>query len=208
MSYLWWKMIDQIAHIILEFVDKYGFWGIFLLMLSENVGLPVPTEIGFFVGQAMVASGRANYFEIFLVVLIGKTLGSIPSYFAGRYFADRIKMIERSSRLKKAQAVFSNWNIKYGSFAVFISRLVGYIRPWSSYLAGLGEIKFSLFIIYNILGSAIIIILSMLVYGFVVEILRTSPNSRPYAVPILIFFSLGFWIILYIYQKIKAKKKS
>lgn len=200
-------MINQMAHIILELVNKYGLWGIFLLMLSENIGLPVPTEIGFFVGQTMVVSGRADYAEIFLVILLGKTLGSISSYFTGRYFAGRIKMIEKSSRLKRAQKIFGDWNKKYGSFAVFISRLVGYIRPWSSYLAGIGEIKFPLFIFYNITGSALIIIISMFVLGGAVEIWQAYPTLRPLAAVLFLIFFFGFWVGLWIYNYYRRKKK-
>jgi membrane protein DedA with SNARE-associated domain len=125
----------------------------------------------------------------------------------GAYFADRIRLFEKSSRLKKAQSIFADWTKKYGSFAVFISRLVGYIRPWSSYLAGLGEIKFIPFVTYNVLGSTVIIILSMLVLGGAVEIWKNVPNLRPLAVPLFLLFFFGFWIGLFIYRKLKLRQK-
>jgi membrane protein DedA with SNARE-associated domain len=206
MNYLWWKMIDQILHITSELVSQFGYLGIFFLMFFENLGFPLPTEIGFIFGQTLVTSGQAGYFDIFIIILVGKTVGSILSYFTGRFFADRIKMIKNSSRLKKAQVIFSNWTEKYGSFAVFISRLVGYIRPWSSYLAGIGEIKFLPFIIYNILGSMVIIVLSMLVLGGAVEIWNNMPGLRVLAVPLFLIFFFGFWIGLWIYQKVKGTK--
>lgn len=192
---------------IIEFLNRYGYGGIFLLMFVENLGIPLPTELGFIAGQTMIVSGRASYFSVFLISLIGKTAGSVLTYFAGRYFADKIKHIhEKSSRLKRSQEIFARWMKKYGDLAVFISRLVGYVRPWASYLAGIGEIKFVLFIIYNVLGSAIIIALSMATLGIVVELWRRYIFLQPYIAIIMILSFIGFWFYLALDHRFKRKK--
>ncbi|MCX6809742.1 MAG: DedA family protein [Candidatus Berkelbacteria bacterium] len=199
---------QSIIHTTLDFVGQYGLWGIFLLMFLENLGLPLPTEVGFIVGQSMVISSSANYTEVFSIILLGKTAGSIVSYFLGRYFADRIHLINQdSSRLKKAQTIFAKWMKKYGDFAVFISRLVGYIRPWSSYLTGIGEIKVLPFLFYNILGSAVIILITMLTLSGAVGLWRNYPFLRPFSIILFFIFFFGFWIGLGIYNRIKAKTR-
>lgn len=198
---------QDVARWIIEFLNHYGQDGIFALMLVENLGAPLPTELGFVAGQTMVNAGQATYVEIFLVSLAGKTTGSIITYFAGKYFADKIKHIhERFSRLKRAQETFARWMKKYGDMAVFISRLVGYVRPWSSYLAGIGEIKFVPFIIFNVLGSAVIIALSMATLGVVVELWRHYGFLRPYIAVISILLFFGFWVYLVFASKFKKKK--
>lgn len=200
-------MIDNILHQILLFVSQYGYAGIFLLMFLENIGLPVPTEIGFIVGQTLVAKGVSSYPDIFFVILLGKTAGSAVSFVLGRYFAGKIKLLHRSARLKSAQLIFSRWTDKYGNLAVLISRLVGYIRPWSSYLAGLGEIKPTTFFIYNILGSMVIIIFTMLILGGAVEIWRGYPELRVLAIPLFLIFLFSFWIGVYVYNRNKRLTK-
>lgn len=196
----------QIINTILEYVSRYGYCGILLLMFFENLGFPLPTELGFIVGQSMVIAGSATYLSVFLVILLGKTLGSVISYFLGIYFAQRIEAIEnRNSDLKRAQAIFAKWMEKYGDLTVFISRLVGYVRPWSSYLAGIGKVKFLPFIIYNVLGSSVIIVLTMLTLGGAVEIWRRYPILRPLALVMFFVFFFGFWIILWVTEKVKKK---
>ena len=199
-------MISEVAKETLDFVSHYGIFGIFILMFLENIGLPVPTEIGFIVGQTMVVSGQSTYFEILLVILLGSTAGSVLSYLLGTHFAGRIKLYDGSNRIKKAQEVFHIWLEKYDSFAVFISRLVGYIRPWSSYLAGIGEVKIVPFLIYNILGSIVIFSITMAVLGGVVEVWQTYPILRPLAVVIFLLLFIGFWIGLGIFSKAKKNK--
>jgi membrane protein DedA with SNARE-associated domain len=201
--------LDQIISIILEYVGRYGYWGILLLMVLENLGLPLPTEVGFVVGQSMVIAGSATYLSVFLIILLGKTFGSIISYFLGIYFAQRIEAIEdRNSGLKRAQAIFAKWMEKYGDLAVFISRLVGYVRPWSSYLAGMGEVRLLPFIVYNVLGSSVIIVLTMLTLGGAVELWRHYPILRPLALVIFFVFFFGFWLILWILRKVRIRRAS
>lgn len=200
---------QEVSRSIVEAINYYGHLGLFLLMVLENLGLPLPTEFGFVAGQSMVIAGRASYASIFFVALFGKTTGSILTYFIGKYFADKIRGIhERSSRLKRAQETFARWMEKYGNFAVFISRIVGYVRPWSSYLAGIGEIKFVPFIIYNVLGSAVIIALSMAALGLVVELWYQYGFLRSYIIVASLLSFFGFWIYLAIYSKFKKKKKN
>ena len=169
----------------------------------------MPTELGFILGQSMVVAGKASYSSIFLIALLGKTLGSIITYFIGKFFADRIKKIRKeTSRAKAAQETFARWMKKYGDLAVFISRLVGYVRPWSSYFAGIGEIKFLPFIFYNVLGSAANIALSMLTLGLIVELWRKYGFLRPYIAVILILAFFAFWLWLAFYAKYKKARKN
>lgn len=196
--------MDVIIHALTELLKHYGFLGIFVLMFAENLGLPLPTELGFIVGQSMVSVGHATYASIFVTILAGKTAGSLISYFLGKYFCERIKFLNNDSgRLKKAQDMFAHWMKHYGNVAVFFSRLIGYVRPWSSYLAGIGEVKFVPFIIYNVLGSAVIIAITMLVLGGAVNLWQAYPIFRPIAIALFLIFFFGFWIGLWIHKKIK-----
>jgi len=188
-------MITDLLSYLDSLLNHSGLWGIFVFMVLENIGVPFPTEAAFLAGQVMVARGVVSYEIVFVVYLAGHTLGSIVSYGLGRLSAMGIREIKsKSSRLKRAQGVFSAWLSKYGDSAVFLSRVVGYVRPWSSYLAGVGEIKISSFLIYNILGSVVIIVLSMLVAGSLVEVWRRFDFLRPYLIIVSLIFFFGFWV--------------
>lgn len=193
----------EIIDIIRDFLGQFGIWGILLLMFLENIGLPLPTELGFILGQGLVTSGKFSYAEIFVVILIGKTTGSIISFFVGKYFSNFVDL-NKSSKRREAKKIFDDWMKKYGNWAVFISRVIGYIRPWSSYIAGFSKMKFWHFIFYNILGSAIIILLTMLVLGSAVEIWQRYEFFRPIAIALFLVFFFGFWIGVYLYRKFKS----
>lgn len=196
--------MEFLRHIISE----WGLWGIFLLMFAENLGLALPTEIGFLVGQSMVVMENQTYIVIFLVILSGKTLGSVITYFVGRYLSGKIKTLEFDKfGLKRAQHTFTVWMKKYGDLAVFISRLIGYVRPWSSYLAGAGEIKFLPFIIYNIAGSSLIIIMSMFVLKYVYLLWDNFPVLRTFIAIVMFILFFGFWFWFWFAARKKHKNK-
>lgn len=199
--------LGDLLHTVRDFLNAYGNVGIFIVMVIENLGVPFPTELGFIAGQAMVNNGQTSYEVVFLVALAGKTVGSIITYYIGTRFAKKIKKITKeNSRLKEGQKMFVAWMKRYGSFAVFISRLVGYARPWSSYFAGIGEIGFWPFIFYNVTGSAIIIAISMVVLGSIVELWKRFVNLRPLIIILLIASFVGFWVYLGIRSLIKKRK--
>jgi membrane protein DedA with SNARE-associated domain len=194
-------------HLIRDLLSDWGIWGIFVLMFAENLGLALPTELGFLAGQSMVAMGQQTYLSIFLVMLIAKTAGSILTYFVGRYLSGKVKAIETDKfGLKRAQQTFSKWMSKYGDVAVFISRLIGYVRPWSSYLAGAGEIKFLPFLFYNVTGSAVITLLSMFVLKYVYFLWGSYPSLRIPIIVVMIILFFGFWF--WFWFKSRKKKVS
>ena len=200
--------IGDILAEAISWLEVYGFPGFFVVMMLESFGIPMPSEAVYVAGQGMVLSNTATYTNVFLVVLLGKTAGSVISYWVGRFFAGKIKRAERRiPRIWRAQKVFSLWMMKYGSAAVFISRLVGYIRPWSSCFAGIGEISFLPFIFYNILGSAVNILLAMAVMGVVTEIWVVYAPARPYIAALFVLAFVGFWFGLAVCGK-GAKSKS
>ncbi len=199
--------MDAIFNFFWGLINHYGLAAMFVMMIVENLGFPMPTEIAFIVGQSMVVSGTVGYVEFFTIVLIGKTIGSIITYFLGKYFAGRIKHLDNQNGLKKSQRVFELWMKKYGSFAVFLSRVIGYVRPWSSYLAGIGEIKFVPFIFYNILGSGVIIAVTMLFFGYLFSLWQSYDFLRPLVFAMILISSVGFWVWFAILDRIRRKAK-
>ncbi len=199
--------MDVIYNYFLALIDHYGLGAIFVMMIVENLGIPLPTEVCYIVGQPIILSGAITQIDLFVVILVGKTLGSIITYYLGRFFSGKIKHLDNHSGLKKSQQVFAKWMDKYGSFAVFLSRVIGYVRPWSSYLAGIGGIRFAPFIFYNILGSAVIIAITMLFFSSLFTLWQTYDFLRPLIFILIIVSSIGFWVWLAAINKIKQRSK-
>lgn len=178
---------------ILEFVNNFGDLGVFIGMFLESSIVPIPSEV-------IIMGAAAAGIPITSIVIfgsLGASLGGILGYMIGRYGAKPLivkygKFIFiRPHHIEKAES----FAIKYGSFSVFIGRIIPVV-PFKvfSIAAGIVKIPLPQFIIYTILGVIPrIFILSM--FGL---------SLMKYTGPTLLV--LGFGILIWAaYKSIKNK---
>lgn len=200
-------MIENLLLAIFHFFRGLGIYGVFLSMFIENIGIPLPTELGYLVGQELVNLGKYHYWLILLVTTGGHVLGSLFAYSLGRWGDSAVsRRIRKTSKFIKIHEKLAKWYQKYGNLTVFVTRFVGYVRPWSSYVAGFAGVSFwpfftltlvgslifnifnlyfaSVFILiwrkYVILHLLIVLVVGLLFFGFIIyELLRGLKKRRP-----------------------------
>jgi membrane protein DedA with SNARE-associated domain len=69
--------IQEIAH-------DYGYWAIFLGILLENLGIPLPGETVTLVGGFLAGSDELNYWLVLGDAVTGAVVGSTCGYWIGR----------------------------------------------------------------------------------------------------------------------------
>ena len=69
---------------IIEVVGAFGYVGIFLLMLAENVFPPIPSEVIMPVAGLAVGAGRLSFSLVLIAALVGTLVGNLPWYFIAR----------------------------------------------------------------------------------------------------------------------------
>ncbi|AFY46128.1 putative membrane-associated protein [Nostoc sp. PCC 7524] len=142
---------------IQEFAQHYGYWAIFLGILLENLGIPLPGETVTLVGGFLAGSDELSYWIVLGVAVTGAVLGGICGYWIGRLggwsFLLRIGKIFRISevRLLSIKEQFSENAAK----AVFFGRFFALLRIFAAPLAGIAEMPFGKFLIYNLLGASV-----------------------------------------------------
>ncbi|MCP2732269.1 DedA family protein [Limnofasciculus baicalensis] len=142
------ETIQEIAH-------QYGYWAVFLGILLENLGLPLPGETVTLVGGFLAGSGELNYWFVLASAAGGAILGGICGYWIGRYggLPLLIKVGKffgiNEERLQKVQTEFS----QNASKAVFVGRFIALLRVVASPLAGIAQMPFLNFMVYNVAGA-------------------------------------------------------
>lgn len=199
-------MINHVGVEIYQFFQSMSLWGAFLNMFIENVGIPFPTEVGYLIGRDLIFQGKYSFSFVVFVLTLGNVLGSLLSYRLGvlgdNYVARKMKT---NNRLIEAQKKLRLWYKKYGNLAVFIARFVGYVRPWSSFVAGFASIDFWPFLLWTTVGALIFNIGAVYFAGIIVLIWR---NFEPYRFIIaVIFFLLFFGAFIYEAINLLIKKK-
>jgi membrane protein DedA with SNARE-associated domain len=141
---------------IQEFAHHYGYWAIFLGILLENLGIPLPGETVTLVGGFLAGSNELSYWLVFADAVAGAVIGGACGYWIGRLggwpFLLQIGKLFRISeeRLLNIKEQFSQNAAK----AVFFGRFFALLRIFAAPLAGIAEMPFGKFFFYNLLGAS------------------------------------------------------
>ncbi len=142
---------------IQEIARQYGYLAVFLGIALESLGIPIPGETITLVGGFLAGSGELDYWLVLGTVGAGAVAGSSIGYWIGRLGgwallikAGRIFRISEE-QLTEAKRQFS----ENAGRAVFFGRFVAFLRILASPMAGIVEMPFPQFMVFNIAGGAV-----------------------------------------------------
>jgi membrane protein DedA with SNARE-associated domain len=144
---------------IVDTIAQFGYGGIFLLMVLENLFPPIPSEVIMPLAGFAAARGDLSLVGVVLAGVAGTVVGNLPWYFLGhalgherlRRLAGRFGRIWTISPSEVDDAV--RWFGRYGWTAVFFGRMVPTIRTVISAPAGVARMPMWGFLLFTTLGS-------------------------------------------------------
>jgi membrane protein DedA with SNARE-associated domain len=141
----------------MQFINDWGYLGIFLMMAFESTALPIPAEIVMPPAAYWAAQGRFNLALVIVAATAGSWAGSAASYWIayklGRPLVNRYGRFVLMSPAKIEAA--DHWFETYGSGGIFVARLLPVIRHVISIPAGLFRMPFARFSLMTILGAGL-----------------------------------------------------
>lgn len=147
--------------LIIRTIEQGGYWGIFLLMVIENVFPPIPSEVIMGVGGIAVARGSMEFAPLLLVGTVGSTLGNYFWFLVGdRLGYRRLEpLVHRHGRwltmtwrdVEKATDFFR----RHGQWVVFVLRFSPFLRTMISLPAGLTHMKHWKFLCFTFAGAMV-----------------------------------------------------
>ncbi len=162
-------------------IKTLGIAGYFFAVFAESglfFGFFFPGDSLLFTAGFLASQGLLNIYTILIGVFISAVLGDSVGYWFGRKVGIKIFSKDDSFFLnKKHIETTKDFYNKYGNKAVFIARFVPVVRTFAPILAGVGSMKYSDFIKYNLGGAFVWSSLVMLI-GFFLG--RTIPNIDRY----------------------------
>jgi membrane protein DedA with SNARE-associated domain len=142
---------------LFEVFARYGYATVFVGVMLENAGLPVPGETALLAGAAMAHFGRLSLVWVILTAIggaiIGDNIGFLIGRRGGRAFVERFGSKLGLTRRRLAQ--FDRFFDRHGAKTVFIARFVTGLRVFGAVLAGGSELRWRTFLVYNASGAAV-----------------------------------------------------
>jgi len=136
---------------------RYGYLTVFVGVLLENAGLPVPGETVLLAGAALSHSGRLSLVWVIVVASGGAIIGDNLGFAIGRRGGRRL--VERyGSRfgITHGHLVrFDRFFDRHGGKTVFAARFITGLRVVGALLAGASGLAWPVFLFYNASGAIV-----------------------------------------------------
>ncbi|MGM7702727.1 DedA family protein [Pseudalkalibacillus sp. Hm43] len=144
-----------------EFIEQYGYWGIFLVMALENLFPPIPSEVVLPFSGFITTKTDLNVYGVIAASTGGALFGAVVLYGVGLLLdvENLEKIVDRWGhilRIKKKDIYRADdWFDRYGKWTVFFGRMMPFLRSVISIPAGMANMGFVLFIVFTTLGTLI-----------------------------------------------------
>jgi len=189
---------------LIAVIQNYGILAyplLFIIVFLETgiVFTPfLPGDSLIFVAGTLAASGLLNIFLLFTILALAAILGDTANYWIGRYFGCGIlaQKCLKQEYLTKTQ----NFYEKHGGKTIILARFIPIVRTFAPFVAGIGKMRYSRFLSYNIVGGLMWVTL-FLFTGFFFGNLPLIKENLTLVILIIIFLSILPAIIEYIKHK-------
>jgi membrane-associated protein len=159
-------MIELFKHILhLDFDWLFANYGgaiytvLFCVIFIETgvVAMPfLPGDSLLFTAGLFARTGHLDLATLFILLFVAAVLGDNSNYWIGRkiglqvfHLKFRGKPLVKQEYLEKTHAFFE----KHGTKAIIMARFVPFVRTFAPFAAGVGEMKYSRFFLFDVLGG-------------------------------------------------------
>lgn len=162
-------LIDFVLHIdqhLPPLIAAYGPW-IYLILFAivfSETGLVVtpflPGDSLLFVAGTLAATGQMSVESLIGVLMAAAILGNLVNYLIGYFFGLRLfsnpnSKIFRRAYLDRTHAFYE----KHGGKTLILARFMPIVRTFAPFVAGIGKMNVLRFTLFNVVGSALWVIL-------------------------------------------------
>ncbi len=202
---------DIVLHLdtqLTALVNQYGFLTYFILFLVvfAETGFVVtpflPGDSLLFAAGAIASLGSLNVWGVVLLLILAAVLGDTVNYWIGHYFGRKIVdnpkiTFINQEHIDKTEQFYK----KYGGKTIILARFVPIVRTFAPFVAGVGSMHYSKFILYNIVGGVLWVSLFTFL-GFFFGNLPVIQENFHYA----IFAIIGLSLVPVVYEYIQHKR--
>lgn len=188
------------THTIEGWLSSYGYIVVFLLVMGESLGLPLPGETAL-VAAALYAgsTGKLEIEKVIVVAAAAAIIGDNIGFAIGRYGGAKVLLkYGHKVRLHEGRLRIGIWLFRHhGGKVVFWGRFVAVLRTYAAFLAGANRMSWTRFLVFNTTGGivwATVFGLGYYLFGDILERLGTAIDVGLGALGILAVVGFVLWM--------------
>jgi membrane protein DedA with SNARE-associated domain len=187
------------SHTIEGWLQSYGYLVVFLLVMIESLGVPVPGETALIVAALYAGStGKLEIWGVIVAAIAAAIIGDNIGFAIGRYGGAKFLLKHgHKIRLHEGRLKIGIWLFRrHGGKVVFWGRFVSILRTWAAFLAGVNQMHWPRFLVFNAAGAivwATVYGVAYYVFGDVLSRLSTAIDVTLGIVGFLIIVAFVVW---------------
>ena len=141
---------------MLHFIQHHGLPLLFVVVMLESFGLPLPGETALILFGVLASNGDYDIAVVIAVAAVAAIVGDNLGYWVigrwgGRALFERSRYLTRyaDAVLPRAERLMK----RHGGKTVFFGRFVSILRFTAAWVAGLGRMHWWKFLLWNALGG-------------------------------------------------------
>ena len=172
---------------VLALLGRYEYVAMFAVLLLCGVGLPLPEEVTLLAAGLAVGWEQADFWLASAVCVAGILAGDAVIFFMGRRFGSQIlaaritKFVLPERRQKRVAKYF----VSHGNKTVFFARFFAGLRIGVYFYAGQHGIRWSRFLLFDLMGALISGPTSIWVGKFAASRIADPNEARQFATHLL-----------------------
>jgi membrane protein DedA with SNARE-associated domain len=136
-------------------VQHYGLFALFLIVMLESGGVPLPGETALVAAAIFASQGKLNIVEVIGVAAAAAIIGDNLGYWVGR--TGGRKLLERFGPLRRWSARTLPWSERFfqrhGGKTIFLARFFSVLRVTAAWIAGISRMHWWTFFLWNAAGG-------------------------------------------------------
>lgn len=153
--------MHQVTHLpaliqyVVPFLHRYGYFAIFLGVLFEDFGVPVPGETILVAASILAGQHVFRITDVIIVAALGGMIGDTVGFSLGRRFGHRLllrfgRYVGLSPQMLHR---FNGWVVHRGVWLIAGARFVDGFRQLNGWIAGANNVLWRRFIPLNAVGA-------------------------------------------------------
>lgn len=134
-----------------SFVQSYGLAALFLVVMLESCGVPLPGETALVAAGVFASRGHLDITEVIVVAAVAAIVGDNIGYWIGRTGGRSV--LGRWHRSERTLAWAEGFFRRHGAKTIFIGRFFSVLRVTAAWMAGVSRMHWWTFFLWNAAGG-------------------------------------------------------
>ena len=191
---------------IISLIKTAGYAGLFTIVFAESglfFGFFLPGDSLLFTAGFLASQHFFNVWFLIPLLFLAAVLGDNVGYSFGRKVGPKIfnrqdSLFFHKDHLIRTKIFFE----KYGTRAIILARFMPIVRTFTPILAGVGEMPYRTFFVFNVAGGALWT-LGLTLAGYILG--QSVPNPDRYILPIVLAI-IVVSILPPVYELLKGRR--